>query len=706
MATYTFLGGDSFDDPSNWYNVTAGKPDDGVPGPDDTIGGSTAEIPAAGETVGNAEGSTSKPVEISGGLTITGEGSDLWLLFGGNFSIGAIEGGYIVMSNDTTVTAGSVDLNQPNNTGLSLDGTSSLTVTGSVVANADDIDTSGTFDVDGGVSVTTATLEIDGGATTVGGALTLVSGSYLDLYQGSATVGSLSVVGSTVQVGSSSGATLKVTGDATVSSGGLSVLAGSTLTVAKTLTVGSSGDGALTLTGSGATMTAGSMVVGGEGAGTLTIDQGASLTIAGDLQIGADGSVAGSVNLADTGSMLSVGGNLIIGSGSLTVQSDATLDLKGSLIVGDEEATGSSADVTSSPATHVIADCTLDSGAYTLDEDCIIGDDAKGTFIIKAKATVNANNKTITIGSQKTGNGQLTVDGVGVKLDNIEYLDVGASGAGTVLVENLGVVHASFLNDGSPRVRAGEGTGGTGKITVSDGTLQVTNDARIGLMESGLLTVENKGLVNIGANLSVDSKGSVTVSSNSEIGVHASAVKFGFVAIGTDGAVSLDCASGAYNANTLINGGILVLDTTGAIAEAKGISFAGAGGLALDSGVTLSNDISGFGAGDTIDLLGVTANKDLYDPSTGKLTLKNGNAKVGTLHFKGSYNSLNFHLKTYAGGTFVHFNPSGGSAGRIQEQISNSALLSDSPGYHAPEAIGERSSGTPELWSVGHAPGG
>ncbi len=72
MATYTFLGGDSFDDPNNWYNVTAGKPDDGVPGPNDTIGGATAVIPAAGETVANAEGSTSKPVEISGGLTITG----------------------------------------------------------------------------------------------------------------------------------------------------------------------------------------------------------------------------------------------------------------------------------------------------------------------------------------------------------------------------------------------------------------------------------------------------------------------------------------------------------------------------------------------------------------------------------------------------------------------------------------------------------
>ena len=278
MATYTFLGGDSFDDPNNWYNVTAGKPDDGVPGTDDTIGGATAVVPAAGETVANAEGSTSKPVEIQGNLTITGEGSDLWLLFGGNFSIGAIEGGYIVMSNDATVTAGSVDLNQANDIGLSLDGTSSLTVTGSVVAQGDDIDTSGTFNVDGGVSVTNATVEINGGVATIGGALALDSGSYLDLYKGSTTVGSLSIVGSTAQVGlvqglSSSVATLKVTGDATVGSGGLSVLAGSTLTVGGNLVIGS---------------------------GSLTVDENATFDLRGSLIVGDHHATASPADVASS----------------------------------------------------------------------------------------------------------------------------------------------------------------------------------------------------------------------------------------------------------------------------------------------------------------------------------------------------------------------------------------------------------------------
>ena len=49
MATYTFLGGASFDDPNNWYNVTAGKPDDGVPGPDDTMAAPPRLSPARGK---------------------------------------------------------------------------------------------------------------------------------------------------------------------------------------------------------------------------------------------------------------------------------------------------------------------------------------------------------------------------------------------------------------------------------------------------------------------------------------------------------------------------------------------------------------------------------------------------------------------------------------------------------------------------------
>ena len=200
------------------------------------------------------------------------------------------------------------------------------------------------------------------------------------------------------------------------------------------------------------------------------------------------------------------------------------------------------------------------------------------------KSTLNANNKNISLGSQKTGNGRLTVDGSGAKVTNIDELSVGKSGAGTVLIENLGSVDASFLDDSSDILA---GTGGMGKITVSDGTLHVTKRARIGAFASGSLTVENKGIVSVGGDLTVYSQGSVAVSSDAEIGVNSSAVKFGFVTIGQGGSVGLDCASGAYNANTLINGGRLEIEQSDAIAKTKGISFgAGGGTLHLTIGVT------------------------------------------------------------------------------------------------------------------------
>ena len=88
----------------------------------------------------------------------------------------------------------------------------------------------------------------------------------------------------------------------------------------------------------------------------------------------------------------------------------------------------------------------------------------------------------------------------------------------------------------------------------------------------------------------------------------------------------------------------------------------------------------------------------------------NGTAPVETLKVAGSYTTSNFGLTETGGNAIVTFNPSGGSAASIQEQIVNSALLSDSPGHHALDAFGGRGSAigsaTPDLWSVGHGPGG
>ena len=162
MATYTFKGGD--------FNNTKDWTPQGIPGAGDTIFDFGAVISAEGETVANAEGIDGNPIVISGGLNITDEGYYLEVE-DGDYSVGSIDGAFYTLSG-ATVTANSVDLSLPN-IALSLDDTSSLTVSGSVVANGDDIDTAGTFDVESGVSITDGYLEIDSGATTIGDQLSL-----------------------------------------------------------------------------------------------------------------------------------------------------------------------------------------------------------------------------------------------------------------------------------------------------------------------------------------------------------------------------------------------------------------------------------------------------------------------------------------------------------------------------------------------------
>ena len=339
MATYTFKGGD-FDDPNDWSPQ-------GVPGAGDTILDAGAGITAEGETVANAKGIDGDPIVIVGGLNITDEGYDLEVQ-DGDYSVGSIEGAISIFSG-ATVTAGSVDLTLPN-VALSLgdlsSDTSRLTVSGSVVADGDDIDTECTFDVEGDVSITDGYLEIDSGATTIGDQLSLTDSS-VTVY------------------GFVSGTLLKVSGDVTLSNGGsfgvydggkatVETLnagetgnstidvedAASTLTVVKTLTLGSNGDGVLTLANGGGLIVDGAfdMAENDGSTSTATIgDAGATLTIQGEWQIGVAGTATATITQGVTADAL--GGITLgvqaTGNGTLTVsQASTVLSVTGDVVIG------------------------------------------------------------------------------------------------------------------------------------------------------------------------------------------------------------------------------------------------------------------------------------------------------------------------------------------------------------------------------------
>ena len=124
--------------------------------------------------------------------------------------------------------------------------------------------------------------------------------------------------------------------------------------------------------------------------------------------------------------------------------------MTGETLIGDSGGTASSAEVTSLPATvSTEGDVTLKAdNNWTLRSSCVIGDNTKGKLTIDSGSTVNANNNNVTLGSQKTGNGTLTVNGDGAALKKIKSLQVGVDGTGTVLIENggsLGTTGAAYV---------------------------------------------------------------------------------------------------------------------------------------------------------------------------------------------------------------------------------------------------------------------
>ncbi len=125
-----------------------------------------------------------------------------------------------------------------------------------------------------------------------------------------------------------------------------------------------------------------------------------------------------------------------------------------------------------------------------------------------------------------------------------------------------------------------------------------------------------------------------------------------------DGAISLDTGAHLYLAAPLAGHGSLTLGQNteatflGGAPDQK-IAFESTDAtLNLADAATFHGLISGFGAGDVIDLLQAPATGLNYANNT--LTLIDGSTTVAALHLPGPYHSSDFHLfSDRAGGTFI-----------------------------------------------------
>ena len=118
------------------------------------------------------------------------------------------------------------------------------------------------------------------------------------------------------------------------------------------------------------------------------------------------------------------------------------------------------------------------------------------------------------------------------------------------------------------------------------------------------------------------------------------------------GALTVTDNAGGPGTAVIEHGGVLTVDGKAGVGE---VQFAGrAAALVVGSPTAVSSTLSGFGAGDTIDLVKLLANGESF--ANGTLSLTAGGSVVATLALAGNYTSNDFTLTSDGnGGTTIGF---------------------------------------------------
>ena len=511
-------------------------------------------------------------------------------------------------------------------------GTGVLSVSGTVLGASDligvasqtgsvDVTSGGSFDSSGGLTVGssgTGTITVEGGTLSAEGlglgigaggtgGVALTAGGSLDvtgtLAVGYNDEGNLSLTGSngsvtgdvdsgdlagssgTLEVSGSSD--LTVTGDWNIGQGGQhsdTVHNGGSVNVTGNISLGvsSGGAGTLTVADSGSEVSAAALEVGEAGNGTVKLQDGATLSAdSADVAIGSGG---GTVTLTGSGEDLDVSGALSVGTGGdglLSVEDGGTVSF-GSVMLGGS-GTGTLAISGNATDANVSGDISVASGLLTLASAATLAAGA-GLFSVGTGGhTAEAD----------LADGKLTVQSATIGASGTVTLEGGTLAASTVTLASGGSI-SGFGNVGGSETNSGN-------ITAVGGTLALLS----GVLGSGLLTIENAGLVVAGS-------------------------------VGVGQTVEFSTNSSIIPQNT----------------------------LTLDDLSDAAGTIDHFAAGDTI-LLPNALTLDDRDFGNGVLTLTASGVTMGTLAFLGGYSTGNFLLTSLpsAGGTEITFQPACFAAG-------------------------------------------
>jgi fibronectin-binding autotransporter adhesin len=393
----------------------------------------------------------------------------------------------------------------------------------------------------------------------------------------------------------------------------------------------------------------GTFVVGSEGNGTLDISEGgtvktnlaSSYTYDG-ADIGLSSGSKGTVTVQSTGSLFSVGTNLVVGQagiGKLVDTDSATVEVAGPMIVGElSKSHGSVA---------------VQGGALlTVGGETSIGDETGSTGLVAISGVA-------TIGGAPAQS----------QFDYGAQLVVGYEGAGTFTVDD----GALAKNTGTGEIDVGLGTGGDGTLTVDGSGSELEGTSfNLGGLGTAAVTISDGGLVAVTGKALIQKHAEVTLSGGTLDALNVSFTQGG--TLSGYGAIDAPTIDGGVITDT---GGTLVLD--GAVGGkatltvdagydmefeegvgnlAKLIFGAGGDEMSFAEPQSMAGKFESFGSSDAIDLIGVLVDKHTFHQNSGfatlNLTLSDGDS--AKLDFAGSYTKQDFQFGgDGANGTLIKF---------------------------------------------------
>ncbi len=415
-----------------------------------------------------------------------------------------------------------------------------------------------------------------------------------------------------VEVGASGVGAISLSSQARMSAGY------STGAIGLLLGTNAGGIGNMTIAGGAQVVITGETVVGQLGSGFLSIAGGSSFTghsTSGTaLVIGASAGSTGDVVISDAQTYVPLTGDVLVGAagtGTLAVENGALLTTSGDVSIGGYgSATATVTGVGSRWSVAGYLSVGNNTGTALLDI-------AAGADVTAASVNDDAN-------PFGHGGGTIVVTGAGSELTT-GSITIGNGGdfanPGTLLVQSGGVVDDS----GSISVY--------GTLDVAGGTLTSAGTVGVSIYLGSVTSrVLDSGFIQIGA---LNNGGTITVSSGT-LSCLGSATGLGDITISANGAFNLG----------------------GSLGSEQFVSFgAGGGTLTALSTTSLASSVSGWSAGDFIDLKSLSASSESY--ANGTLSLFGAsNHLVGTLAVSGntSLTSSNFSLSALgSSGTVIAY---------------------------------------------------